>query len=100
MNTVVGNYCEYKGISHLILDVRSDLYLIIDQNDNKKQVKKTSVNVRLDLPKANKITQGTITYLVTPKENIYSLHTFKRMKWLDNDGLRKQIIYMSQIAPD
>jgi hypothetical protein len=89
---VVGMYCIYQNNKWLILRKTNDLVLIINGEDDKRQVKLENVTLRLDVMTAVEVTHQGTTYLVTPKFRIFSMLTYKRMSWPANNGNRVQIV--------
>jgi hypothetical protein len=96
-NLMVGSYVKYKNSVRLVIDnmthvesVRLVSPLLTGSNVN---VVVSTKNIELtNLRPAVSVGFKNGQYLVTATDRIYSLKTFKLMKWSDTDQQRKTIL--------
>ena len=92
----VGQYGKFNGVWNVVVDVRGDMLLIIDDKGVKKQIAEKNF-----VPREGNICRQVryegVDYLITKSNRIISLVSKKYMKWHDTHPIRKAILELRGI---
>ena len=92
-------YVTYKETPYLVLETSGNLAKIANPTlSGSKKCMVVGIDKLEALPCANAtlVNIDMVPYMVTPKGVIYSLHTFRVMKWGDAHPQRKKILALAK----
>lgn len=92
-------YVSYKGKPYLVLETSGDIARIVNPNltgSNKNLSVNVSKLTELKCSNATLVNIDMVPYMVTPKGIIYSLHTYREMKWGPTHPQRKKILALAK----
>lgn len=92
----IGQYGQFNGVWNIVLEVRGDKLLIINQCGTKKQIASKNFIPRVGSCARTVYFNGT-SYLVTKSQQIISLTSGKFMRWHQEHGVRKAILNLRGI---
>lgn len=87
----VGQYGQFNGVWYIVVEVRGDKLLLINEAGTKKQVASKNFVPRVGNVARTVYFNGT-SYLVTKNQQIISLASGKFMRWHQEHGVRKAIL--------
>lgn len=93
LNIVVGSYVSYKDTTHVVVELRGNLAVILNPTKGNAKLQVAVKNL-VAVANGNTVVveyQGN-EYIVTHKFTIISLRTGRVMNWAENDGNRVAII--------